>query len=50
MGTLNFKNKAGYHKWLAYGHMHGDFAKAPGNMIIKIAGQWHKVVHGGRKR
>lgn len=46
--TLNFKNKANYKKWLAYGHMNvPDFGK--GNQKIKIAGKTHKVVHSKKK-
>lgn len=42
--AINFKSKAGYKKWLAYGHMHiPDFGK--GKQKIKIAGKAHKVKH-----
>lgn len=42
---MNFKSKAGYKKWLAYGHMHvKDFGKTP--QKITIAGKSHKVKHG----
>jgi len=44
-GTLHFKNKVGYGKWLAYGHIHGDFAKVPGEQKIMIAGKPHLVKH-----
>ncbi len=43
--TLNFKSKSGYHKFLAYGHIHGAFAKSPGNTPIKIKGKKVKVKH-----
>lgn len=41
----NFKSKSAYGKWLAYGHMHGDFAKSPGNTPVKIKGKTKKVSH-----
>ncbi len=44
-GKLHFKTKAGYKKWLAYGHIHGDFAKVKGNKEIYIAGKKHTVDH-----
>lgn len=43
--TKNFQSKGAYKKWLAYGHMHGDFAKSPGNTPVKIKGKSHKVMH-----
>ena len=43
--TLNFKSKKKYQKWLAYGHMHGDFERVPGNVAVKIRGKPHKVKH-----
>lgn len=42
---MNFKDAASYKKWLAYGHMHGEFEKSPGNTPIKIKGKSHKVKH-----
>jgi hypothetical protein len=42
---MNFKNKSGYSKWLAYGHMHNVFEETPGNQQITIAGKKHKVNH-----
>ena len=42
---LHFKSKAGYKKWLAFGHMHGAFKKAPGHQRIMIRGRVHKVKH-----
>lgn len=44
MGTLHFKSKAGYHKWLSFGHMHGLF-RVPGNQRIVIKGRAVKVKH-----
>lgn len=43
--TLNFKNKESYQKYLAHGHIHGEFKMSPGNTPIKIAGKPHKVKH-----
>lgn len=45
MKTLHFKTKKGYQKWLAHGHIHGDFKRVEGNMKIVIAGHPHKVKH-----
>jgi hypothetical protein len=45
MGTLHFKNKEAYKKWLAAGHIHGWFVKAKGNQTIFIYGKHHKVKH-----
>ena len=57
MRKLHFKSKAGYKKWLAYGHMRTKtgkmaksrkvsvFAKTPGNSKIYIRGKVHKVKH-----
>lgn len=42
---MNFKNKAAYKKWLAYGHMHGQFERTPGNQPVSIGGKSHKVEH-----
>jgi hypothetical protein len=47
---MNFKNKVGYKKWLAYGHMHGDFAKTPGHQPVSIKGKSHKVEHEKKAR
>jgi len=48
-GKLNFKDMAGYKKWLAYGHMHvSGFGKTP--QKISIAGKSHKVKHDINKR
>lgn len=38
----NFKSSGAYHKWLAFGHMHGKFS---GNEPVKISNQPHKVEH-----
>lgn len=56
MKTLNFKSKASYKKWLAYGHMRTKsggmatkrnnlFVTTPGNSRIKIRGKVHNVKH-----
>lgn len=45
MGTKNFKSKKDYEKWLAYGHIHKDFEKTPGNQKVTIKGKPHKVKH-----
>lgn len=45
MGTLHFKNKEAYRKYLAYGHIHGDFERTAGNQKIVISGHKHKVKH-----
>jgi len=42
MKTMNFKSKAAYKKWLAYGHMHKVFH---GKTAVKIKGQAHRVKH-----
>lgn len=47
-GGLNFSSKAGYQKWLAYGHMHGDFERTPGNTPVAIQGEAHAVSHGAQ--
>lgn len=43
--AINFKSQGAYKKWLAYGHMNGDFAKSPGNTPVKIQGKAHNVIH-----
>jgi len=40
--TIKFKSTAGYHKWLAFGHMHNVMH---GKKRVKIAGKAHKVSH-----
>jgi len=42
---MNFKSKADYKRWLAYGHMHGQFEKTPGNQPVSIQGKSHPVEH-----
>lgn len=42
----NFKSKAAYKKWLAYGHISGVFENTPGNQPVKIKGKAKKVNHG----
>lgn len=42
---MNFKSGANYKKWLAYGHMHGDFAKSPGNTPVSIKGKSKQITH-----
>lgn len=46
----NFKSKEAYKKWLAYGHIHGQFAKTPGNQPVSIKGKEHSVIHKTAKR
>ena len=46
--SVNFKSKKAYQKWLAYGHIHGDFVKTPGNLKVSIRGRRHKVKHKRR--
>lgn len=46
----NFRSSAAYKKWLAFGHMHGAFAKSPGNTPVKIQGKSHKVSHKMRSK
>lgn len=43
--ALNFSSKKAFKKYAAYGHMHGVFARSPGNTPIKIRGKAHKVSH-----
>jgi hypothetical protein len=45
-GSRNFKSKEAYRKWLAYGHIHGDFKKKKGFQSVTIRGKPHKVEHG----
>lgn len=45
--TLHFKSKAGYNRWLAYGHMHvRGFGRGRKNIVIR--GKRHRVKHRGR--
>lgn len=43
--TLHFKNQEAYNKWLAFGHIHGQFKQTPGHQNIVISGKPHKVKH-----
>ena len=43
-GTLHFKSKEGYRKYLAYIHIRG-LNEIPGNQKIFIGGKPHKVRH-----
>lgn len=43
-GVKHFSSRAGYHKWLAYGHMRGLF-KVKGNQKVFIRGKLIKVKH-----
>lgn len=43
-GIKHFKSKIGYRKWLAFGHMHGDF-KVPGCQKVYVRGRLIKVKH-----
>lgn len=47
MSTLNFKSKEGYHKYLAFGHIHKVFENTPGVQKIKIQGKPIRVKHIG---
>ena len=49
MATKEFKTKAGYQKWLAYGHIHKVFEKTPGHQKIMIHGKTHPVIHIKKK-
>jgi len=42
---MNFRSKAAYRKWLAWGHIHGVFARTPGHVKVYIKGRPHKVKH-----
>lgn len=42
---MDFKSKAAYKKWLAYGHASGEFAKTPGHQSVSIKGKKKKVKH-----
>jgi hypothetical protein len=46
---MDFKSKTGYQKWLAYGHMHGQFEKTPGSQQVTVGGKPHKVKHSQKK-
>ncbi|RLG92382.1 hypothetical protein DRO37_09325 [Candidatus Bathyarchaeota archaeon] len=47
---MNFRSKEAYRKWLAYGHIHGIFAKTPGHVKVFIRGRPHKVKHSISRR
>lgn len=47
---LDFKTRAGYQKWLAYGHIHGDFERVKGNTIVSIGGKRVYPEHNKGKR
>jgi hypothetical protein len=42
---MKFKSKEAYRKWLAFGHIHGQFKATPGAQRIMIRGKPHKVKH-----
>jgi hypothetical protein len=46
METLHFKNKEGYRKWLATGHIKGWFVATKGKQTVFLYGMKHKVKHG----
>ncbi len=46
----DFKSEEAYEKWLAYGHMHGEFEKSPGHTPVKIRGRPKKVKHERGRR
>lgn len=41
---MHFKNKEGYNKWLAYGHIHHEFTEISQPKVF-IHGKLHKVKH-----
>lgn len=43
--TRHFKSYEAYRRWLAYGHIHGDFKKTPGHQRVFIRGKERKVKH-----
>lgn len=47
---MNFKNKAAYRAWNAYGHASGAFARSPGNTPVKINNKSHKVNHSKKSK
>lgn len=47
---MNFKSKAAYKKWLAHGHIHGEFAATPGHQKVSIKGESRKVEHEKKAR
>jgi len=47
---MNFRSKAAYRRWLAYGHIHGLFGKRRGYIKVYIRGKPHKVKHIKRRK
>lgn len=45
VSTRNFKSKKAYKRWLAFGHLSGEFERTPGHQKIKIRGKVHRVKH-----
>ena len=45
----HFKSKKAYKKWLAHGHIHGEFKRTPGHQKVYIRGKKHKVKHSESK-
>ena len=50
-GTLHFKSKAAYKKWLAYNYIHNRRKMGrPPHKVVYIRGKKHRVKHKRRKR
>jgi hypothetical protein len=47
---MRFKDWESYRKWLAYGHIHGVFEKAPGHVEVFVGGKKHSPKHTRKKR
>lgn len=45
--AINFKSKAAYKRYLAYGHIHDKFH---GKQAVTIRGKAHKVQHATSKK
>lgn len=45
MAVKRFKSVSSYRKWLAYGHIHGDFKNTKGVQKVYVAGRLRKVRH-----
>lgn len=45
MPTRNFKSIAAYKRWAAFGNIHGDFKRVPGNQKVTIRGKPYHVKH-----
>lgn len=43
--SYHFTDSGAYHRWLAYGHIHGVMS-GKGRKKIFIHGKEHKVMHG----